>query len=195
MKDFFETIKGITIGGALMIAVAFIGGALGIPILKEMSEGFRFLINATNQSDQTLPAINAESAAHSRVLNAYIQVDTGIPPGASPKEGIAALRSYHSSLLAISLSGCSPEFRSDFVALINSVAEVIAELERFVVYRESLPDDFVGGFLMGALNGLTRGEIDGGATRIQNELDQANQKFQIAVEKWQRAITVLKKYE
>ena len=185
------------VGGIKSLIIYGLGGCfVGFLLLPLFLDGNRNTVDAHREATATaIDTITPERAAHLRVLNAYRQSDQKIPPGASPKEIIAVLRSRYSKISAISLSGCSPEFRNDFIVLINSAAQVVNEYERFAAYAGSLPDDVVGVFLMGAFNGMTRGEIDGGATRIQNELDQAKQRFHIAIEEVQKAEIVLKKYE
>jgi TPR repeat protein len=161
---------------------------------KAAEQGYEDAISFLREIDSAV-ATTPEQAAHLRVLAAYRQVDLEIPPGASQEEKIAALRSVHSRLSAISLSGCSSEFRSDFIALINSVAQFIAAVvEQNVALAETLPGDPVGGFFMGMINALG-GEADGGVSRMRNDLKQTDQGARNALEEWRRAETALKKYE
>ena len=165
---------------------------------RAAEQGHEKAIDVLRQMDNApAPAIDAgatERAAHFRVFDAYRQVDVEIPLGASQEERITALRSYHSNLLAINLRGCSSEFRSDFIALINSVDEFIAALEHLSAFGESLPDGFVDVLFTGIVNYLG-GEDDAGFSRMQNNHDQAQQRLRNACYEWRRAETTLKKYE
>ena len=176
-----------------------------------------------------IDAGSAERAAHLRVLDAYRQAgeDFLSVNTTSREEHVRVFRSFRSNLSSISLHGCSSEFRSDFIALINSVAQFIAATEHLLAEDEhadaeikhftnalgkSLPDNLVEGIFIGVVNTLG-GEMDGGASRMQKELNQdrqrldnaylgrsqrindARQRLRNAGEEWRRAETALKKYE
>jgi len=188
MKDFWKEDFAWKIAGffGILLFVLVIGAKLGIPILKEPLDGLRSWIRGEPNAHQLFMVDYYLS---------YRELQASVGDNASDKELLTALRSHHSRISAISFKGCSPEFRNDFVAVINSTAQVINELERSVAYDKSLPDGFVGGFFMGAFNALAKGEIDGGATRIMNEKDRLDQRVQVALEEVGKALAVMKKYE
>ena len=76
----------------------------------------------------------AEPNAHQRVMlchslsNDALKTSMGDEP--SDEELITGLLAHLSRISKFSLSGCSPEFRNDYIALINSLNTLIAELQR-----------------------------------------------------------------
>ena len=157
-------------------------------IRKAAEQGHEGAIDFLREIDSAV-ASTPEQVAHLRVLAARRQADAD---ASSAENGVAygQVCAYHANLSAISLSGCSSEFRSDFVALINSVAQFIAALDD----NTALQTSPVEGFFIGMVNALG-GEMDGGASRMLKDFNQADQKTRNALLEWRMAETALKKYE
>jgi hypothetical protein len=89
-----------------------------------------------------------------------------LPPDAKPSQVAGVLQAYCADAQRLDLSACPADFRVAFrhyVAALDEVRQATAQK----------PDDFAEGVLLGALNSVLLGEADGGAGRIQGNLNLA----------------------
>jgi hypothetical protein len=68
------------------------------------------------------------------------------------------------------MSDCPADFRVAYRQHIRAWQGVQAEVQQ-------LPEGFLDGIFMGALNAILRGEVDGGTSRLENNLKQATQEL------------------
>ena len=113
--------------------------------------------------------------AHKRVLNEFEQIWARGEEAAETKnipEYKRAVLQVYSEASRISLCGCSPEFRRDFVDLINALGE-------FYQAVDAMPDGHFDAIIR-VLSNAVRGELDGGVSRMENNLIRARARLMTA---------------
>ena len=121
-------------------------------------------------------------AAILRVLQADKELgakrDT-LSPNATPSQIAQAIREYCSNLERLDMSDCPADFRVAYRHHMGAWREAETSIRQ-------LPDGFMESVLMGAINGVLRGEPDGGTSRLQGGLERAFERVRdtwIEVEK------------
>lgn len=89
--------------------------------------------------------------------------ESSVPASAGPIAMAAAVGRYCDRLESLDMSGCPADFRVAFRHHIGAWREVQAALQQY-------PDGFLQGLLVGAVNGMLRGEQDGGQSRLEGAL-------------------------
>lgn len=116
-----------------------------------------------------------------KALSAKLQ--TAIPTTTTVEARAALLDEYCRGLDEFDMSECPPDFRLAFRHHIEAWRSAASKL------RE-MPDGFWEGVLMGAVNSLS-GEMDGGAGRLNSEMQQAQRAIK---ETYQEAERIAAKY-
>jgi hypothetical protein len=96
-----------------------------------------------------------------------------------PSEVAAAIRRYRERLGAVDTAGCPADFRAAYRRHMRAWEEV----EGVVAAR---PDGVLAELLTGALNGFLKGELDGGAGRMDRDLKAALGKVRDSWEEVER---------
>lgn len=123
--------------------------------------------------------MNSEQANDLRVLREYVRIENSFTKPSSTEETKKMFGQFCSKISNISLSGCSSDFRNDFINLIDAALQL-------KYAAEELPDSAADALMLGFVNGLN-GEVDGGISRIQANVNQALQELE-------RAAIVIKRY-
>jgi GYF domain 2 len=87
----------------------------------------------------------------------------------TPSAYTQAIASYLSRMRAVDTSDCPADFRVAYKHHLEAWEELQAAVGE-------LPDSFLEGVFVGALNGLLRGELDGGMTRMLDSIKRASQE-------------------
>jgi hypothetical protein len=114
------------------------------------------------QPDKTKVAVERVMKADQKLMEERDK----LPPQATPSQMAWAVGSYCDALEHLDMTDCPADFRVAYKQHMRAWREVLAALQQ-------LPDGFLEGVLVGAVNALLRGEIDGGATRLEGDLKQA----------------------
>jgi hypothetical protein len=86
-----------------------------------------------------------------------------LPPQATPAQIAWAIGRYCDDLERLPMADCPAEFRVAYRHHAGAWREAQAAIQR-------LPGDFFQGVLTGAMNSILRGELDGGASRLEGEV-------------------------
>jgi hypothetical protein len=94
-----------------------------------------------------------------------------LPSNATPSQIAAEIVNYCSALERLDMSDCPADFRVAYRHHMTAWREVQGAVQQ-------MPDGFVDGVFMGAINSLIRGEMDGGMGRMQGDLQRGLEKVQ-----------------
>lgn len=89
-----------------------------------------------------------------------------LPPKASPSQVAWAVSNYCTELERINMSDCPADFRVAYKHHMTAWRETLAAIQQ-------LPDGFLEGVFMGAMNSVLRGEADGGQSRLEGGFQAA----------------------
>jgi hypothetical protein len=146
----------------IIITLIIVGGIiLGVFIVKDNKS------NAAHEarSEPEKPKYNRNAMVS--IWNKCMEAEKGL------SKELINVRERYGMAANQSTAGCSPEF----VAAYKNYLRAFYDL---VLVRESLPTSTVDQMIMGAMNSLTRGELDGGMTRINQQFQDAINKYQLA---------------
>jgi hypothetical protein len=102
-----------------------------------------------------------------------------LPPGATPSKIAWAIGRYCDDLERLDMSDCPADFRVAYRHHVGAWREARAAIAK-------LPDDIFEGVFMGAMNSILRGELDGGASRLEGDVKRSLERVRdtwIEVEK------------
>ena len=102
-----------------------------------------------------------------------------LPPNATPSQIAWNVGQYCNDLERLDMADCPADFRVAYRHHIGAWREAQAAIQ-------ALPDGFLEGLFMGAMNGILRGEADGGTSRLEGGLKRALERVRdtwIEVEK------------
>lgn len=108
----------------------------------------------------------------------------GLPQNAPPSKVARSLASYCSAMEQIDTSDCPADFRVAYTQHIRAWRDVQAAVAQ-------LPDGFLDGFFMGLFNGVVRRELDGGANRLEGNLNRAIERVRAT---WEEVEKIGAKY-
>jgi hypothetical protein len=132
-----------------------------------------------SEAEMTKQAIQVVLNEHSRISET-MKVKQG--PDFVPSQAAQVLGAGVSQLEAIDLSRCPTDFRIAY-------GDYLLASRKIVQSAKQMLDGAVGFVFLGAANCLTRGELDGGYSRIQKELDCAIDQVHTAWNEVQRIST------
>jgi hypothetical protein len=146
--------------------------------------GFGGVLAAGCGRSEPTPAAQAEKDRQAilRVLRADQELAKRrreLPPDATPSQIAWAVGRYCDELERLDTSDCPADFRVAYRHHAGAWREAQAALAK-------LPDGVLEGVLTGAMNALLRGELDGGAGRLEGELKRSLERVRdtwIEVEK------------
>jgi hypothetical protein len=98
-----------------------------------------------------------------------------LPPKATPSQIAWSFGVYCDALERLDTADCPADFRVAFGQHIRAWREAQVALQQ-------LPDGFLEGLLMGALNSVLRGENDGGTSRLEGELKRTIERVRTTYE-------------
>jgi len=104
-----------------------------------------------------------------RVLRAdqhFAKKRESLPPNSTPSQIAWAVGQYCNDLERLDMADCPADFRVAYRHHMGAWREAQAAVQQ-------LPDGFLEGVFMGAMNGLLRGESDGGTSRLEGGLKRA----------------------
>lgn len=137
----------VTLAGVLGLVWLYQNGALGLSGKANSTEAVRRVLQADDlASKETVHAVGARE---------------------TPSTYARAIGEYLALMHEVDMTDCPADFRIAFKHHLESWAE-LGEAVR------ALPEGFLEGFFVGALNGLLRGENDGGVTRMADEIKRAS---------------------
>ena len=116
----------------------------------------------TTQADRTKAAILRVLQEDNRLCEGVKKLSPGTPPS----QVALAVGEYCDEAGRLDLSECPPDFRVAYRHHIEAWREAQGVIKE-------LPDTFLQGFLMGAINGFLRNEADGGTARVEGQLRRA----------------------
>jgi len=102
-----------------------------------------------------------------------------LPPNSSPSQIAWAVGGYCTEMERINMLDCPPDFRVAYKHHTTAWREAHAAIQQ-------LPDSFLGGVFMGAMNSVLRGEIDGGQSRLEGGLKTALMRVRTTWEEVER---------
>jgi hypothetical protein len=116
-----------------------------------------------------------DRSAMVKAWNECVEIENAMDPKANN------LRAQYGKLANVGTDGCSPAFKNAYLEYLSAMSDLTSTYE-------TMPKDFGEGVLAGAVNFLTKGEMDGGGTRMQNEwkervraLDNARNRFKLSI--------------
>jgi hypothetical protein len=89
-----------------------------------------------------------------------------LPPKSTPSQLAWAVGNYCDDLGKLEMNDCPADFRVAYRTHVGAWREVQAAIKQ-------LPDGFLEGVLMGAMNSVLRGEVDGGTARLEGGLQRS----------------------
>ena len=107
-----------------------------------------------------------------------------LPPNSSPSEIARAVGQYCTDLERLELSDCPADFRVAYRQHMRAWREAQAAIQQ-------LPDSFLEGVFVGALNSFLRGEHDGGAARLEGDLKRSLERVRTT---WEEVEKIGAKY-
>lgn len=102
-----------------------------------------------------------------------------LPPSATPPQMVWAIGQYCDGLEVLYMADCPADFQVAYKQHMRAWREVQAAIKQ-------LPDGFLEGFFMGAVNGVFRGETDGGQSRLEGSVKRAAERVRITWEEVER---------
>jgi hypothetical protein len=102
-----------------------------------------------------------------------------LPPKSTPTQIAWGVGQYCDELDRLDMSDCPADFRVAYTQHIRAWREAESAIQR-------LPDSFLQGVLMGAMNSILRGETDGGQSRLEGELKHALERVRMTWEEVER---------
>jgi hypothetical protein len=151
-----KTSRGLVVACLILAQVSGVG----------CSSNFSDKSGGVSQAEKTKQAILLILREDERIAKA---TKDSVSKDASPSHVASQIGAYYSRTEALDLSNCPADFRVAYRQHIRAWREAQAAVAE-------LPDDFVEGAFMGFFNGLLRGELDGGAGRLQGDLKKAVDK-------------------
>ena len=116
----------------------------------------------------------SERSAIERVISMDKQISDetigAVPDDGTPSNLAFAISQYCGRAEKQDVSDCPADFQVAYKYHVRAWREAQAAVNE-------LPDDFLSGLFMGAMNGIFRGETDGGTARLEGDLKQANEKI------------------
>jgi hypothetical protein len=137
--------------------------ALAIPLL-----GWVCVAGCSNSSgtSESTPGAEKTKQAILRVLRADEQLAKkrdSLPPNATPSQISWAIGEYRKELGRLDMSDCPPDFRVAYRHHISAWGDAEAAIKQ-------VPEGFLEGVFVGAMNSLLHGEIDGGGRRLEGNI-------------------------
>lgn len=124
---------------------------------------------------------NFEAEKNKQVILRVMREDTqaskkrNLPPNLPPSQVAYAIGQYCTDLERLEMADCPADFRIAYRQHARAWREAQAAIQQ-------LPDGFLEGFFMGAMNSLLRREDDGGTRRLEGELKRSLERVRITWE-------------
>lgn len=180
-----ELIQGTGVG----IPCSYQGGLLGNTIAGTcVYAGINGTFSVTINGP--VPVVDERSKSKNsilRVIKADLELTRqhqNLPPNATPSQVAWSVGQYCDRLERLDMSDCPADFRVAYKHHIRAWRDTQVALKQ-------LPDCFLEGVFMGAMNSLLRGETDGGQRRLELGLNQALERVRIT---WENVETTGAKY-